>query len=256
MTKIPHKYNGTGSFCLTCFKDRYNPIHSIANELPNELLDSKDFGPSVQEQKKIILTSEISRCKGHTCAKCKTPWNHDYNCDNHEFDSICKRCIEESTVLINREHDVTFQAQVKGMTPREIKEEELAHYNFVEHNIFRLPDGTDNPNWLEVWENHYKNLETLIEKFRVKQSAALRAKADKRSKDNEKLTPEERADFERAARSRKNAKDVVSSRQKEREDTAKKYNKDLAKLVATLKSAGLNEQVATEKATELLKGDK
>ncbi len=232
----PHIYEGKSLFCLNCFRDKSDSIHTS-----NIIL---------QVGKQDIIVNED--CPGHKCAKCNHNWFHNYVCkrsDRAITDTICQKCIGDSSVLINRMSDLDRIANQERITPREAKEIEIEHESFLVLNIFHDPKtGLDNPNWLEDWTVMYKNFELMIEKIKIKQSSMMKGKAQKQLEENTKLSPEERMQYERDAKKRKKTDDLAMANDKEAKKKA--YERTLKSIAATLRASvpGLSEEKSIELA--------
>ena len=240
----PHIYEGKSSFCITCFKGKSDPIHHT----DTKIYVSNDVGVIEQIAVQMI-------CSGHECARCKQVFTHDYECNIHDGKRqiLCTKCAGDSASLINRPDDIKRIEKDAHIltTPRETIEQRTEHIDFVQLNIFKLPDGSDNPNYLADWQKHYDNLQRFIEKYRNYQSAALQAKADKQLEDNTKLSPEEREQYERDAKKLK--KKNVEKVKKEKEIVKLGYQAMLAKLTMTLRqTAGMDEKSAKEQAEKMI----
>lgn len=193
-----HKFEGSLMNCLKCFRPANDPIHCLSESLATAR-DIKLYGPNNQVAPPI--------CMGHTCPSCKKTWNHNYDCGKVDIHGLCIDCAQQTASDINRlKHIEEIGFQAKSLTPREVKELQLDHEQFVVLNITHIPGATapdgkplENPNWQADLAAHIKSIEVQIEKCKVKISGAHKARASQEVQDLNKISPEEREQFLRDA---------------------------------------------------------
>ena len=231
----PHIYEGNANFCLQCFKVKSDPIHL---DIKVDILDSHG-----------IVLNEGPLCPGHACVKCKRDWFHDYRCNRTSvYDVLCESCCRQSAADINRPSNLDLLTN-QSLTGRDIVQIELEHDEFIVLNILHKPDGSINPDWREQLVDHIKNLESMIQKLRVKLSISYRKKADQEYEEVTRLSPEERKSFEDAVRKGKSVEKAKVKIAKSSEEKKADWAAMLAKIASTIaKQTGMSESAAMEMA--------
>lgn len=251
MTTESHIFEGNGSFCLKCFKSYVvgNHLSQASVELSKPKVSILDF--IVAKSQPAAEPEPIFQCAGHVCSSCGSKIVHNYDCTENNrklSDLLCAKCTESAAVSLNRESDLDFLENLEAITPKDAKEIDLAHEAFLETNIYRNPDGTERPQeiWQPLWEKHYANLMASMERFKIRASVAYRTKAKKQIDEIAKLSPQERAEFNKLAKQQRltehTKKQAKSSVAVKAETEKKKYDANLAAIKALMLSQGVSEE--------------
>lgn len=251
MTTESHIFEGNGSFCLKCFKSYVvgNHISEASVELSKPKTTILDF-IIAKESQSPAAQEPTFKCSGHICSNCGSKITHDYDCSDRKVnDLLCGKCTESAAISLNRENDLDFLENLEVITPKEAKEIDLEHEIYLKENIYRDPvTKLERPQeiWQPLWEKHYARLMANMERYRIRASTSYRTKAQKQIDEIAKLSPQERAEFNKLAKQQRltehTKKQAKSSVAVKAETEKKKYDANLAAIKALMLSQGVSEE--------------
>jgi hypothetical protein len=278
----PHIYAGNLVICLTCLKPKDHANHYIGvqpkdNPFQNkEVIKDHSFVGTgqicglclrssdtcihvLQAQEPRILNSnghKMQLCDGHSCPKCKKITTHDYKC-GHSRDVLCSDCAQDSSQSINRKRDLEnlLKESESPLTGQEWATIQVEHKDFVLHKLIRTKDGVLKPDWQEIVENHIRFLDKEQEVRKAQKQAAKLALKEVQFEEFTKLSPEEKAQYERDAKKLKKTDVEKLDKKTEKIASTKEKMIQLQAEAMILNNPKMTLEKAMDKARKLLSAE-
>jgi ABC-type transporter lipoprotein component MlaA len=154
---------------------------------------------------------------------------------------LCIACAQQTAVIVNRPVEIEQIAMTgsQNLSGQErcgiISEHTSVVYLMIHDANNQLKD-----NWQELLHEHIRNMEVIMEKFKVKCLNTRRILTDETAKELTKLSPDERAQYVRDANKVQrqlkseaaNPEKKEKAEAKEKADSQKAYKKMMASLLA------------------------
>lgn len=166
--------------------------------------ESSNLCPKCKEKQAMMACFGYSNinCPGHPCISCGLEWSHDYTCKREKvINVLCNKCASQAGADIFRHDAISKIAKYANgfITGEEAVKIKVSENNFIVRNLWKDENGNERPDANERLSAHILELEKQQEELRIKLLEGHRLGAEKRSKDCEKLTPEELKEYRKIA---------------------------------------------------------
>jgi len=181
-------------------------------------------------------------CLGHTCPDCKRDWFHDYACEKSpKHTGLCIACAQQTAVIVNRPVEIE---QIAMTASQNLSGQErcgiISEHTSVVYLMIHDANNQLKDNWQELLHEHIRNMEVIMEKFKVKCLNTRKILTDETAKELTKLSPDERAQYVRDANKVQrqlkseaaNPEKKEKAEAKEQAGSQKAYKKMMASLLA------------------------
>lgn len=173
----------------------------LITEMPGQILNQ-----AILESEKSSSPVSIVLCPGHKCEKCDDTWHHSYRCNKASdgVKTLCPTCagVMSQTGADSIRHSAIAEIaknQNGRLTGEDTVKIGVDEENFVVLNLWKDENGKDRPDGNERLTAHIAALELEMETLKIRLSKDHSLGAARRTKEMEKLTPEELTEYKKQA---------------------------------------------------------
>lgn len=241
--------------CVLCGREHYC-----------EVIDCKILDKFMCECKDIpgnLLNHAINngegpvKCIGHSCPSCKKQVIHDYECKKPaNLEILCESCSSQASIESHRNELLNDIKSNGELTNQERAEIRLTHESRV-NLMIRNTDGSLKDDWNEILTVHINGLRKIQEQIRIHEQVSHKAKIqaghEEYKNDVAKLSPEEKAQYDRDAKKFKEKRKQKS--QPEKIDQKKVYDNAVNMMVQSLMASNpkISKLAAKQQAEKMFK---